>query len=76
MFTLSRARIEDGLQKLSKVFPAGDTYMHEGIKQVNKKINPLDWMPGTRLDFEEIAWTDIVRLARWTESNTMQINIR
>lgn len=35
-----RTNIEDGLERLSNVIPAGETYMHEGIKMVNKIIYP------------------------------------
>ncbi|MCJ8746972.1 hypothetical protein PDJAM_G00147930 [Pangasius djambal] len=36
--TGDRALIEEGLQKLSKVIPAGDTYMHEGIKMATEQM--------------------------------------
>lgn len=29
-----RSQIEEGLQRLRDVKPAGETYMHEGLKQV------------------------------------------
>ncbi|MGH0161681.1 UNVERIFIED_CONTAM: hypothetical protein FKN15_069905 [Acipenser sinensis] len=34
--TGNRDEINKGLDKLSKVIPAGETYMHEGIKQAKK----------------------------------------
>ncbi|XP_060763233.1 ANTXR cell adhesion molecule 2a isoform X2 [Neoarius graeffei] len=36
--TGDRAKIEEGLQKLSEVRPAGDTYMHEGIKMATAQM--------------------------------------
>ncbi|KAK3538793.1 hypothetical protein QTP86_015914 [Hemibagrus guttatus] len=36
--TGDRTLIEDGLQKLSKVIPAGDTYMHEGLTKANEQM--------------------------------------
>uniref|UniRef100_W5LLK9 Anthrax toxin receptor n=1 Tax=Astyanax mexicanus TaxID=7994 RepID=W5LLK9_ASTMX len=36
--TGDRAKIQNGLQELKAVKPAGDTYMHEGIKQANEQI--------------------------------------
>ncbi|XP_015221079.1 anthrax toxin receptor 2 isoform X1 [Lepisosteus oculatus] len=36
--TGNRNEIEEGLQRLSKVTPAGETYMHEGIKQATAQI--------------------------------------
>ncbi len=32
---ITRAKINKGLRDLNAVRPAGETYMHEGIKQVN-----------------------------------------
>lgn len=42
MFMQFRAKIDEGLRKLKDVKPAGDTYMHEGIIQVNKDIYSSD----------------------------------
>ncbi|KAF7687468.1 ANTXR cell adhesion molecule 2a [Silurus meridionalis] len=36
--TGDRTMIEEGLQKLSKVTPAGETYMHEGIKKATEQM--------------------------------------
>ncbi|KAI4898400.1 hypothetical protein NFI96_016771, partial [Prochilodus magdalenae] len=36
--TGDRAKIQDGLKKLSEVKPAGDTYMHEGIKLASEQM--------------------------------------
>ncbi|KAM9446354.1 anthrax toxin receptor 2 [Clarias gariepinus] len=36
--TGQRAKIDEGLQKLKDVKPAGDTYMHEGIIQANEQM--------------------------------------
>ncbi|KAJ8005537.1 hypothetical protein DPEC_G00118980 [Dallia pectoralis] len=33
-----RTEIEEGLERLKNVKPAGETYMHEGIKEANKQI--------------------------------------
>jgi len=34
LFFFSREKIKEGLKNLSEVKPAGDTYIHEGLKQV------------------------------------------
>ncbi|CAB1319252.1 unnamed protein product, partial [Coregonus sp. 'balchen'] len=37
-FVLDRYEIQEGLERLREVKPAGETYMHEGIKEANDQI--------------------------------------
>uniref|UniRef100_A0A671PKM6 Anthrax toxin receptor n=1 Tax=Sinocyclocheilus anshuiensis TaxID=1608454 RepID=A0A671PKM6_9TELE len=52
--TGDRAAIDSGLQSLSKIRPAGDTYMHEGLRKVLKKMTTQ----GARASSIIIALTD------------------
>ncbi|XP_059214428.1 ANTXR cell adhesion molecule 2b [Centropristis striata] len=36
--TGDRSKIDDGLEKLSQITPAGETYMHEGMKAVSEQM--------------------------------------
>uniref|UniRef100_A0A672L5E2 Anthrax toxin receptor 2-like n=1 Tax=Sinocyclocheilus grahami TaxID=75366 RepID=A0A672L5E2_SINGR len=49
-----RAAIDRGLQSLSKIRPAGDTYMHEGLRKVLKQMTTQ----GARASSIIIALTD------------------
>uniref|UniRef100_A0A671T6M7 Anthrax toxin receptor 2-like n=1 Tax=Sinocyclocheilus anshuiensis TaxID=1608454 RepID=A0A671T6M7_9TELE len=49
-----RAAIDNGLQSLSKIRPAGDTYMHEGLIKVLEQMTTQ----GTRVSSIIIALTD------------------
>ncbi len=40
---ITRAKINKGLRDLNAVRPAGETYMHEGIKQVNNIFYDKQW---------------------------------
>uniref|UniRef100_A0A673N718 Anthrax toxin receptor 2-like n=1 Tax=Sinocyclocheilus rhinocerous TaxID=307959 RepID=A0A673N718_9TELE len=53
-FVLDRAAIDSGLQSLSKIRPAGDTYMHEGLRKVLKQMTTQ----GARASSIIIALTD------------------
>ncbi|XP_059578208.1 anthrax toxin receptor 2 isoform X2 [Alligator mississippiensis] len=53
--TGDRNKITEGLQALSKVKPAGDTYIHEGLKEANTKI---EQMGGSKSASTIIALTD------------------
>ncbi|XP_036974146.1 ANTXR cell adhesion molecule 2b isoform X2 [Acanthopagrus latus] len=37
--TGDRSKIDDGLEKLSQIRPAGETYMHEGMRAVSDQMN-------------------------------------
>uniref|UniRef100_A0A673N3Y6 Anthrax toxin receptor 2-like n=1 Tax=Sinocyclocheilus rhinocerous TaxID=307959 RepID=A0A673N3Y6_9TELE len=52
--TGDRAAIDSGLQSLSKIRPAGDTYMHEGLRKVLKQMTTQ----GARASSIIIALTD------------------
>uniref|UniRef100_A0A672KSX1 Anthrax toxin receptor 2-like n=1 Tax=Sinocyclocheilus grahami TaxID=75366 RepID=A0A672KSX1_SINGR len=52
--TGDRAAIDNGLQSLSKIRPAGDTYMHEGLIKVLEQMT----IQGTRASSIIIALTD------------------
>uniref|UniRef100_A0A671T377 Anthrax toxin receptor 2-like n=1 Tax=Sinocyclocheilus anshuiensis TaxID=1608454 RepID=A0A671T377_9TELE len=52
--TGDRAAIDNGLQSLSKIRPAGDTYMHEGLIKVLEQMTTQ----GTRVSSIIIALTD------------------
>ncbi|XP_019372280.1 PREDICTED: anthrax toxin receptor 2 isoform X2 [Gavialis gangeticus] len=53
--TGDRNKITEGLEALSKVKPAGDTYIHEGLKEANIKI---EQMGGSKSASTIIALTD------------------
>ncbi|XP_069018744.1 anthrax toxin receptor 2-like isoform X1 [Embiotoca jacksoni] len=36
--TGDRSKIDEGLKKLSQITPAGETYMHEGLKEVSEQM--------------------------------------
>uniref|UniRef100_A0A8C1IMP5 ANTXR cell adhesion molecule 2b n=1 Tax=Cyprinus carpio TaxID=7962 RepID=A0A8C1IMP5_CYPCA len=52
--TGDRAAIDNGLQSLSKIRPAGETYMHEGLRKVFEQMTTQ----GTRASSIIIALTD------------------
>ncbi|KAI2660000.1 Anthrax toxin receptor 1 [Labeo rohita] len=52
--TGDRAAIDNGLQSLNKIIPAGDTYMHEGLKKVIEQMTAQ----GARASSIIIALTD------------------